>query len=73
MTTSPASTQRQRSTRPKQDRSRATRDRILRSTISCLAESGWHGTTTTLVAERTGISRGALQHHFPTREDLFLT
>ncbi|WP_064485759.1 TetR/AcrR family transcriptional regulator [Brevibacterium linens] len=58
---------------PKQDRSRATRDRILRSTISCLAEFGWHGTTTTLVAERTGISRGALQHHFPKREDLFLT
>jgi AcrR family transcriptional regulator len=26
-----------------------------------------------LVAERTGISRGALQHHFPTREDLYLT
>jgi AcrR family transcriptional regulator len=58
---------------PQQDRSRATRDRILRSTISCLAEFGWHSTTTSLVAKRTGISRGALQHHFPTREDLFLT
>lgn len=73
MTTPLSSAERQRSNLPKQDRSRATRDRILRSTISCLAESGWHGTTTTLVAERTGISRGALQHHFPTREDLFLT
>lgn len=58
---------------PQQQRSRATRDRILESTIACLAESGWQQTTTSMVADRTGISRGALQHHFPTREDLFLT
>lgn len=58
---------------PKQDRSRVTRDRILESTIECLAEHGWQQTTTAMVAGRTGISRGALQHHFPTREDLFLT
>ncbi|AMT92890.1 TetR/AcrR family transcriptional regulator [Brevibacterium sp. JSBI002] len=73
MTTSLSSAEQRTANMPKQDRSRATRDRILRSTISCLAEFGWHGTTTTLVAERTGISRGALQHHFPKREDLFLT
>ncbi|AXR73412.1 MULTISPECIES: TetR/AcrR family transcriptional regulator [Auritidibacter] len=73
MTTSSASSQSHRSHEPKQDRSRATRDRILRSTISCLAESGWHGATMTLIAQEAGVSRGALQHHFPTREDLFLT
>ncbi len=58
---------------PKQDRSRVTRERILASAIECLAELGWQATTTTVVARRIGISRGALQHHFPTREDLFLT
>lgn len=36
-----------------------------------LAEVGWLGGTVTVVAERAGVSRGAVQHHFPTREDLF--
>lgn len=39
--------------------------------MSCLAERGWAGSTVTVVAERAGVSRGAAQHHFPTREDLF--
>lgn len=56
---------------PQQDRSRATRRRLLTSAVSCLAEYGWAGTTVTVVAERAGMSRGAAQHHFPTREDLF--
>ncbi|MGW0546056.1 TetR/AcrR family transcriptional regulator [Streptomyces altiplanensis] len=56
---------------PKQDRSRATRQRLLEAAVSCLAERGWAGSTVTLVAERAGVSRGAAQHHFPTREDLF--
>ncbi|MEU5842557.1 TetR/AcrR family transcriptional regulator [Rhodococcus sp. NPDC047139] len=55
---------------PKQDRSRATRRRLLEATIDCLAESGWAATTVGVVAERAGVSRGATQHHFPTREDL---
>ena len=57
--------------RPKQDRSRATRQRLLEAAVSCLAEHGWAGSTVAVVAERAGVSRGAAQHHFPTREDLF--
>jgi AcrR family transcriptional regulator len=38
--------------------------------VECLAELGWVGTTVQVVAERAGVSRGAAQHHFPTREDL---
>lgn len=57
---------------PKQERSRATRQRLLEATIECLAELGWSATTVSVVAERAGVSRGATQHHFPTREDLFL-
>ncbi|MET9380234.1 TetR/AcrR family transcriptional regulator [Streptomyces sp. NPDC002928] len=56
---------------PKQDRSRATRQRLLEAAVSCLAEHGWTGSTVAVVAERAGVSRGAAQHHFPTREDLF--
>jgi AcrR family transcriptional regulator len=56
---------------PKQDRSRVTRQRLLEAAVSCLAEHGWAGSTVSVVAERAGVSRGAAQHHFPTREDLF--
>ncbi|WP_405840805.1 TetR/AcrR family transcriptional regulator [Streptomyces platensis] len=56
---------------PQQERSRATRLKLLEAAISCLAERGWSGSTVAVVAERAGVSRGAAQHHFRTREDLF--
>lgn len=56
---------------PKQDRSRVTRQRLLEAAVECLAEHGWAGSTVAVVAERAGVSRGAAQHHFRTREDLF--
>lgn len=55
---------------PQQDRSRATRAKLLDASIECLAERGWAGTTVLVVAERAGVSRGAAQHHFATRESL---
>ena len=39
--------------------------------MTCLAELGWSGATVSVVAARAGVSRGATQHYFPTREDLF--
>lgn len=56
---------------PRQDRSRATRARLLESAVSCLAELGWSGASVSVIAEHAGVSRGATQHYFPTREDLF--
>jgi AcrR family transcriptional regulator len=38
--------------------------------VECLADLGWSATTVAVVAEHAGVSRGAAQHHFPTREDL---
>lgn len=35
--------------------------------MECLAELGWSGTSTTEVARRAGVSRGAQQHHYPTK------
>lgn len=55
---------------PQQDRSRVTRQRLLEAAIDCLASLGWSRTTVALVAERAGVSRGAAQHHFRTREEL---
>ena len=50
--------------------SRAMRQRLLEATIECLVEYGWSGTSTTLVSQRAGVSRGAQLHHFPTKTDL---
>jgi AcrR family transcriptional regulator len=55
---------------PRQERSRTTRRRLVEAAVGCIAELGWHGTTVAVIAERAGVSRGAAQHHFPTREDL---
>ena len=56
---------------PQQDRSRATRARLLEAAIASLAETGYSASTVAVVAERAGVSRGAAQHHFPTRDALF--
>jgi AcrR family transcriptional regulator len=58
--------------RRQEERSAATRRRVLEATIDCLVERGWAGTTTTLVAERAGVSRGAQLHHFRTKSDLVI-
>jgi AcrR family transcriptional regulator len=42
----------------------------MEATVECLVERGWSGTTTTEVAERAGVSRGAQLHHFRTRGEL---
>ncbi|MDA0566882.1 TetR/AcrR family transcriptional regulator [Streptomonospora sp. S1-112] len=55
---------------PQQRRSRATRQRLLEAAVECLAETGVAASTLGAVAERAGVSRGAAQHHFGTREHL---
>lgn len=56
---------------PAQERSRTTRRKLLGAAVECLSELGWSGSTVAVVAQRAGVSRGAAQHHFPTREDMF--
>ncbi len=48
------------------------RHRLLEATVECLVDHGWSGTSTTLVSQRAGVSRGAQLHHFPTKNDLVL-
>lgn len=56
--------------RTQQERRAQTRARLLEATMDCLAELGWSGTSTTEVARRAGVSRGAQQHHYPTKREL---
>ncbi len=53
-----------------QVRRAATRLKVLEAGISILGELGYHAATTTLIAKRAGVSRGALLHQFPTHSDL---
>jgi AcrR family transcriptional regulator len=52
------------------ERTAATRAKILEATADCLTELGYGQTSTTEVARRAGVSRGALLHNFPTRTEL---
>ncbi len=55
---------------PQEERTRAMRARLLEATVDLLVERGFAGTSTTLVSERAGVSRGAQLHHFPTKNAL---
>jgi AcrR family transcriptional regulator len=55
---------------PQEERTRLMRARLLDATVDCLVEHGFSHTSTTLVSERAGVSRGAQLHHFPTKNDL---
>jgi AcrR family transcriptional regulator len=56
--------------RSQAQRSAATRDALLDATIACLVADGYANTTTSRVAARAGVSRGAHLHHFQTRQAL---
>jgi AcrR family transcriptional regulator len=58
--------------RPNAERSAATRGLILDATITCLNDWGYGGVTNIKVADAAGVSRGAMMHHFPTRQALII-
>jgi AcrR family transcriptional regulator len=49
------------------------RETILEATLDCLANNGYANTTNSLVCEQAGISRGAMLHHYRTRQDLIVS
>lgn len=57
---------------PNAERSAAMRAKILKAAIECLCEVGYHNTSTVLVTEKAGVSRGAMLHHFPSKAELIL-
>ncbi len=56
-----------------EERSAETRQRLMDATVECLFERGYAGTTTTEIASRAGVSRGAQLHHFPKKDELVIS
>lgn len=57
---------------PHAERSAAMRQRLIGAAVVCLHELGYAATTTQVVTDRAGVSRGAILHHFPTKADLMV-
>jgi AcrR family transcriptional regulator len=57
-------------TQPQQTRAHATRLRLLDAAVEELIEEGYVGMTTSGVARRAGVSRGAQQNYFPHKATL---
>jgi AcrR family transcriptional regulator len=51
-------------------KSASTRNLIIDAAIKCFVDLGYARTTTTAIAERAGLSRGAMLHHFPSKIDI---
>lgn len=51
-------------------KSAATRNLIVEAAIKCFVELGYARTTTTAIADKAGLSRGAMLHHFPSKIDI---
>jgi AcrR family transcriptional regulator len=56
--------------RTQEERSTITRAALVDAAIGCLVDYGYAATTTGRVCEQAGLSRGAMNHHFPTRSAL---
>ena len=56
--------------RTQAERSAGTRELLLAAAIEALHEHGYAATSTSLVAVRPGVSRGAMLHQFRTKADL---
>jgi AcrR family transcriptional regulator len=58
--------------RTQEERSAETRGKLIEATIKAVSDRGYLNSTTAEIAERAGVSRGALQHQFRTKGDLLL-
>ncbi|MGW3039257.1 TetR family transcriptional regulator [Kitasatospora sp. NPDC001159] len=54
----------------KQERARRTREKILTAAAEVFASQGYSSTTLNAVAERIGMTKGALYGHFPSKRSL---
>lgn len=57
--------------RTQAERSAATREALLAAARELFADSGYAATGREQIAERAGVTRGALYHHFSSKEALF--
>lgn len=57
---------------PQRERRARTRAAVLRAAGRVFAERGFHAATLDDVAGEAGVSKGALYHYFPSKQELFL-
>jgi len=58
--------------RTQEQRRAETRNALIEATIDLLAEGGYASATTTRIAHRAGVSLGAMQHHFGSKDELLM-
>lgn len=63
-------TQQPRTRRSQEERTAETRESLIDAAIATIHEQGYTAASTTLIAERAGVSRGAILHQFGTRAAL---
>ncbi len=59
--------------RTQEERSAFTREALIRAAVECICDVGYAGTTAALIADRASVTRGAVQHHFGSRDELILS
>jgi AcrR family transcriptional regulator len=59
-----------RPSRTQEERTAATRARLVAATLDVLLAKGYAATTTVDIAARAGLTRGALSHHFAGKDEL---
>lgn len=56
---------------PNPERTERTRAALIQAARTAFADLGYAAASTPKIASAAGVSRGALYHHFPAKEDLF--
>lgn len=68
----PTQSQSNRARRTNQQRTTETKEKVIKAAIACISDVGYEGTSIKEVATRAGVSKGATQHHYPTKVDLMV-
>jgi TetR/AcrR family transcriptional repressor of uid operon len=55
-----------------QRRAEETRARILAAAEACFARGGYDATGVAEICQQAGVTKGALYHHFPTKQSIFM-
>lgn len=61
-----------RTRRSQEQRSAEMRERLYQATLDLICEVGFERLTTSMIAQRAKVSKGAQTHHFPTKNDLLV-
>tara|TARA_R100000935_G_scaffold30890_1_gene51308 strand:+ start:413 stop:1030 length:618 start_codon:yes stop_codon:yes gene_type:complete len=72
MSSNPKPPPAKRPRRTQASRSHETQIKVCEATLSALVEVGYEQISTTLIAQKAKVSRGALTHQFPARNDLLV-